>query len=310
MTAETRTVHSAPGVSGLLWLDERMVSAEKARASVLTHSLHYGTAAFEGTRFYRTNGGRVAIFRLHDHLLRMAFSLKVLKYELPYAIGELVRATCSVVAESRLEEGYLRHIAFLDPGIGLTQFGLGVHVAIAALPWQRPAEAEPQSLAIVPTRKLHPQSVNLRAKLSANYVSSLLAKNEATDLGADDALMLDTRGAVAETSVANIFAVMGGLIMTPCAEWVFPGITRKSVMQLANDAGISASERQFHPMVIKEADEVFITGTAAEITPIRSIDGCTIGDGNPGPITTRLMRLFQDTVRGQNRNRAEWLMYL
>src|SRR5437899_1100892 len=296
---------------GSIWYDGKLVEWRSATTHVLTHSLHYGLAVFEGVRAYKTEIG-TAIFRLKDHTTRLFNSAKIYMMEIPYSPEELMAAQKEVVRANELESCYLRPLAFYgSEKMGVSPVGCGVHVAIAAWPWGAYLGEEGLKKGIrVKTSSYARHHVNVtmaRAKVATTYANSILANLEATQHGYDEGLLLDTDGFVAEGAGENLFIVKGGKIHEPELTSALSGITRASVITLANELGYEVVSRRLTRDDIYIADEAFFTGTAAEVTPIRELDGRTIGEGVRGPVTTRIQKLFFDVVAGKVAKHKDWL---
>jgi len=306
----------APAPDHVVWLDDAFVRWRDATMHVTSH--HYGVGVFEGVRAYPT-AGAVAIFRLADHTDRLFRSAHILNLRIPYSREHLNRVQCEVVRRNRLESAYLRPLVFHDgiAGLGLHTQGLTVHVLVAAVGWQD--GAYPQAAHGGPLRGLrvrtsslirhHPNAVFTKAKANGNYMNSILALQEARACGADDALLLDAQGFVAEGSGANVFVVRRGVVYTPPTTSALEGITRETIWSLAEGEGIPVREKQITRDEVYIADEVFFTGTAVEVLPVVELDGRAIGAGatGPGPITTRLATLYHEHVRGMREDRHGWL---
>jgi branched-chain amino acid aminotransferase len=295
---------------GSIWMNGALVPWRDARVHVLTHTLHYGLGVFEGVRAYATPRG-ATIFRLHDHTDRLFDSAHILRMEIPYTREELNRAQCQVIVANKLQEGYLRPMCFLgSEGMGLRADGLSVNVAIAAWPWPSYMAPEARERGIkVRTSSYTRHHVNItmcKAKANGNYINSLLALREALDAGAEEALLLDSEGYVAEGSGENFFLVRGGVVYTPELTSCLDGITRRTVMTLAEELGHEVRERRITRDEVYIADEAFFTGTAAEVLPIRELDARRIGNGRRGPVTERIQAAYFDQVRGQRNAHAEW----
>jgi len=295
---------------GVIWFDGELVPWREAKTHVLTHSLHYGMAVFEGVRAY--SGKRTAIFRLRDHTDRLYRSAHILGMKIPFEKTILAEAQRQVVRENGLRSGYIRPICYYGAeGMGLRADTLSVHVAIAAWEWGAYLGAENLERGIrIRTSSYsrhHVNSAMCKAKATGNYLNSMLALQEALACGYDEALMLDAHGYVAEGSGENIFIVRNGILYTPDLTSALEGITRDTTERLAEELGIPVLEKRITRDEVYVADEAFFTGTAAEITPIRELDGRTIGSGRRGPITERLQSLFFDQVYGRRREHPEWL---
>jgi branched-chain amino acid aminotransferase len=298
-----------------IWMDGRLIPWEEAKVHVLTHTLHYGLGIFEGIRCYLCHDGRSAVFRLKEHVDRFFDSAQIGELKLPFSKREIAEACKETLRANGLKEGYIRPIAFLGEGaMGVYPADNPVRVAIVTWTWgaylgdgalEKGVRAKTSSF----TRH-HVNVMMTKAKISGNYVNSVMAKREAIKLGYDEALMLDTEGYVSEGSGENIFIVKNGVIKTTPLTSILPGITRDSVIQIARSRKIPVVEERFTRDELYTAHEVFFTGTAAEITPIREVDDRQIGEGKPGPITRELQATFFDVVKGKNLEFQEWLDYL
>lgn len=298
-----------------IWMDGELVAWDDANIHILSHSIHYGLAAFEGIRCYLCENGRSAIFRHVDHTKRLFDSARIYLMDIPFTEQEIIDAAKDTLKANGLKEAYIRPIVFIGDG------NMGVHpgdnpIRVSIICWEWGAYLGDEALAKgirVKTSSFtrhHPNIMMTKAKVSGNYVNSILAKREVTLAGYDEALMLDHLGYVAEGSGENIFYARDGVLTTPPLTSVLPGITRDTVIKLASDMGYGVKEDLFPRDALYTADEVFFTGTAAEITPIREIDDRIIGDGRPGPITTRLQDAFFDVVKGRNKKYLNWLDFL
>ncbi len=296
---------------GTIWYDGKLVPWRSATTHVLTHSLHYGLAVFEGLRAYKTVNG-TAIYRLAEHTERLFNSAHIYMMKIPYSKEELMEAHKAVVRANKLEECYLRPIAFYgSEKMGVSPKGATVHVAIAAWPWGAYLGADGLEKGIrVKTSSFARHHVNVsmcRAKYSGTYANSILANQEAIDHGYDEGLLLDVDGFVAEGAGENIFMVKNGKIYEPELTSALMGITRDSVIQLAADRGYTVSARRITRDDLYIADELFFTGTAAEVTPIREVDGRQIGVGKRGPVTEKLQKAFFNLVQGKDKKHKSWL---
>ena len=300
---------------GWIWYDGKLVPWRSANTHVLTHSLHYGLAVFEGVRAYKTVDG-TAIFRLKEHTDRLFNSAHIYMMKIPYSRDQLNEAQCEVVRANRLEECYIRPIAFYgSEKMGVSPKGASVHVAIAAWPWGAYLGAEGLEKGIrVKTASVQRHHVNVnmaRAKFSGTYANSILANLEATEHGYDEGLLLDTEGYVAEGAGENLFIVKDGQVFEPEIASALSGITRATVHALAKETlGQTVISKRLTRDDIYIADEAFFTGTAAEVTPIRELDHRTIGGGSRGPITTRLQQAFFDCVAGKHPQHSDWLSHI
>jgi branched-chain amino acid aminotransferase len=296
---------------GLIWLDGALVPWREATTHVLTHTLHYGMGVFEGVRAYRTTRG-AAIFRLDDHTERLFKSAHILGMAMPYDRATINEAQRAVVREDGLESAYIRPMCFYGAeGMGLRADNLEVHCMVAAWSWGAYLGEENMRNGIrikVSSFTRHHVNITMcRAKANGNYMNSMLALKEALDCGYDEALLLDAEGYVMEGSGENIFVVRDGVLYTPDLTSALDGITRKTVMALAAELGLRVVEKRITRDEVYIADEAFFTGTAAEVTPIREVDGRLIGAGGRGPITQRLQELYFDQVHGRRDEHPEWL---
>ncbi len=294
-----------------IWMDGKFVDWDDAKVHVLTHTLHYGLGVFEGIRCYETPEGP-AIFRLDEHVERLIRSASIVQIEIPFSHSEICEAIKATVRENKLKQCYIRPIAFIGAGaMGLYAKGNPIHLSIAAWSWGAYLGEDGINNGIrVKTSSFirgHVNSNMTMAKVCGYYVNSQLAKNEAISCGFDEALLLDTEGYVSEGSGENVFIVRGGALKTTPLTSILEGITRASVITMAHDEGIEVRQERFTRDEVYISDEAFFTGTAAEITPIRELDGRTIGSGNPGPITKKIQSIFFDTVKGKNSTYSSWL---
>jgi len=296
---------------GHIWCDGKMVDWRDAKLHVLTHSLHYGMSVFEGVRAYSTDSG-TAIFRLREHTRRLFNSAKIFQMQLPYSFDEIVQAQKEVVRINELDSCYLRPIAWIgSEKMGVSARGNTIHMAIAAWPWGAYLGEEALATGIrVKTSSFTRHHVNVslvRAKASGYYINSILANQEVTTNGYDEALLLDTEGYVSEGSGENVFTVRDGTLYTPDLASCLDGITRDSVIEMAKNLGYEVREKRITRDEMYCADEAFFTGTAAEITPIRELDDRQIGEGRRGPVTEKLQSLFFEIVAGREPEYADWL---
>jgi len=296
---------------GWIWYDGKLVPWRDANTHVLTHSLHYGLAVFEGLRAYKTVEG-TAIFRLAEHTERLFNSARIFMMEIPFTRDQIADAHREVVRHNRLETCYLRPIVFYGAEkLGVSPRGAGVHVAIAAWSWGAYLGEDGLHKGIrVKTSSYARHHVNVsmvRSKTSGHYVNSILANMEATRDGYDEALLLDTAGFVAEGAGENLFIVRNGKLVEPQLMSGLTGITRASVIELAHDMGLEVLSLPLTRDDIYLADEAFFTGTAAEVTPIRELDGRPIGPGTRGPVTERIQKRFFEVVAGRAEQYRHWL---
>ncbi|MDX1366310.1 branched-chain amino acid transaminase [Pseudomonas sp.] len=295
---------------GVIWYDGKLVPWRDATTHVLTHTLHYGMGVFEGVRAYDTPDG-TAIFRLQAHTDRLFDSAHIMGMKIPFCKDEINQATRAAVRENNLESAYIRPMVFYgSEAMGLRATGLKVHVIVAAWNWGAYMGDEALQIGIkVRTSSFTRHHVNIsmtRAKANGNYINSMLALQEAISGGADEAMLLDTEGYVAEGSGENIFLVRNGVIYTPEVTSCLNGITRNTILTLAAEHGIQVVEKRITRDEVYIADEAFFTGTAAEVTPIREVDDRQIGAGRRGPVTEKLQKAYFDLVAGKTSGHAEW----
>lgn len=295
---------------GVIWYDGEMVPWRDATTHVLTHTLHYGMGVFEGVRAYNTPQG-TAIFRLQAHTDRLFDSAHIMGMKMPFTKDEINEAHRAVIRDNNLESAYLRPMVFYgSEGMGLRATGLKVHVIVAAWHWGAYMGEEALEQGIkVRTSSYTRHHVNIsmtRAKANGHYINSMLALQEAISGGADEALLLDPEGYVAEGSGENIFIIKDNVIYTPEVTACLNGITRNTVLTLAKEHGYALVEKRITRDEVYIADEAFFTGTAAEVTPIREVDGRTIGAGRRGPVTETLQKAYFDLVTGKTDGHAEW----
>jgi len=298
---------------GWIWYDGKFVPWREATTHVLTHTLHYGAGVFEGVRAYKTDQG-TAIFRLHDHTERLFNSAKIIGMPMPFSVEEINQAQIDVINKNELSYGYMRPMCFYgSEGMGLRADNLKTHCIVAAWEWGSYLGEDNMKNGIrVKTSSYSRHHVNVamcKAKLNGNYVNSMLALNEALHDGYDEALLLDVDGFVAEGSGENVFIVKKGSLYTPELTSALDGITRKTIISLADVIGISVIEKRITRDEMYTADEAFFTGTAAEVTPIRELDNRMIGDGVRGEITTKLQSMYFDSVYGRHIYDNAWLSY-
>jgi branched-chain amino acid aminotransferase len=297
-----------------IWLDGKLVNWDDAKVHVLTHALHYGVGVFEGIRAYKTADGRSAVFRLREHMQRLYDSAHIVLMEIPYPIERLHEACLETLRANKQAEGYIRPLAFFGYG----SMGVGalnpVQVTIASWPWGAYLSDEGLKKGIRAKvssfTRLHVNVNMVRAKVSGQYVNSFLANREATLAGYEEAILLDTEGYVAEGSGENIYIVKDGTLITPpLSSPVLAGITRDSVLRIARDQGIPVLEQKFTRDTMYLADELFMTGTAAEVTPVREVDNRRVGRGEPGPVTKKIQDTYFRAVHGEEQRYKEWLTY-
>jgi branched-chain amino acid aminotransferase len=298
---------------GVLWCDGEIVPFEQATTHVLSHALHYGSGVFEGIRAYLQEDGSVAIFRLREHAERLLASARAYRMPMRWTAEQIGEACRAVVRENRLQDCYIRPLAFLGLGnLGVNPRDSATRTVVAAFPWGAylgPEAAEKGVRATISSwTRLHHTMVPTAAKACGHYLNSLLATREAKEKGFDEAILLDRNGAVAEGAGENVFAVTRGTLRTPGADAsILPGITRDAAIRIARDMGIAFAEGTLTRGDLLSADEVFFTGTAAEIVPVREIDGHAIGTARRGPVTERIQSCFLRAVRGGEPKYREWV---
>jgi len=295
-----------------IWMDGVLVDWDQAKVHVLVHSLHYGTGYFEGIRCYLLENGRSAVFRLREHLRRFIDSGRILGFPLPYDLAAMEQATKGVIKANGLKECYIRPLALVGTGeMGLYAPNNPVHVVIAAWPWGAYLGEDGIKNGIrakISSYTRHHVNVAMtKSKISGNYVNSVMAKNEVKLAGYDEAIMLDTEGYVSEGTGENIFIIRDGRLKTTPLTSILPGITRDSVLTIGRDMGYEVREERFTRDEVYMADEVFLTGTAAELTPVREVDNRSIGNGCPGPMTGKLQKMFFNVIQGKEKKYARWL---
>ncbi|MFB3116770.1 MAG: branched-chain amino acid transaminase [Gammaproteobacteria bacterium] len=299
---------------GVIWLDGEFVPWREAKIHVLTHTLHYGMGVFEGVRAYHAEKG-TAIFRLQEHIDRLFRSAHILAMPMPYDKATINNACLEAVSKNELDSAYIRPMCFYgSEGMGLRADNLKVHVMVAAWSWGSYLGNEALEKGIrIKTSSYTRHHVNItmcKAKANGNYLNSMLALQEALDCGYDEALLLDNEGYVSEGSGENIFIVRNGALFTPDLASALEGITRETILVLAKEKGLEVREKRITRDEVYIADEAFFTGTAAEVTPIRELDGRMIGQGCRGPVTEMLQKTYFDLVHGRGKDRPEWLSYI
>jgi len=296
---------------GLIWFDGKMVDWRDAKVHVLTHTLHYGMGVFEGVRAYHADQG-TAIFRLQEHTNRLFRSAHIMNMPMPFSKDEINAAQIAAVKENNLDSAYLRPMVFYgSEGMGLRANDLKTHVIVAAWEWGAYLGQGALEKGIrIRTSSFTRHHVNIsmcKAKANGQYINSMLALSDALRDGYDEALLLDVDGFVAEGSGENFFMVYNGVIYTPELTSALDGITRATVIQLAEEEGYEVREKRITRDEVYVADEAFFTGTAAEVTPIRELDGRTIGCGSRGPVTEKLQKKYFDVVHGRSADHTDWL---
>lgn len=299
---------------GYIWLDGEWVEWREAKVHVLTHTLHYGAGVFEGLRAYQTKQG-AAIFKLQEHTDRLFRSAQILDMSIPFIKDELNQAQVEAVSRNTLDSAYIRTMCFYgSEGMGLRADNLRVHAMVAAWEWGAYLGAENMEKGIrIRTSSYtrnHVNSTMCKAKANGNYINSILALQEALSTGYDEALLLDHEGFAAEGSGENLFIVRHGKLYTPELTSALEGITRDTIITIAKEIGLEIVEKRITRDEIYISDEAFFTGSAAEVTPIRELDGRIIGEGCRGPITEKLQSMYFDYVHGRSKDHSDWLTYI
>ncbi len=298
-----------------IWLDGDFIPWDEARVHILTHTLHYGLGVFEGIRAYHCQDGRTAIFRLKEHIQRLYDSAHVMLLAIPFTASRLESACTEILRLNEQKEAYLRPLVFIGDGVmGLNPGNNPIRVTIISWQWGAYLGDEGLTKGIrlktSAFTRHHVRIMMTKTKTVGNYVNSILAKREALAAGYDEAILLDPEGYVSEASGENIFMVKNGVLRTPPLTSILPGITRDAVLTLTRDMGIPIKEGKFPLDDLYLADEAFLTGTAAEVTPVREVDGRIIGPGHPGPVTKKLQAAFFAVVKGQDPKYQDWLTYI
>ena len=297
---------------GTIWMDGQLIDWRDAKVHVFTHTLHYGCGAFEGVRAYQTDKG-TAIFRLQEHTQRLFNSAKILRMQIPFSQEQLNEAHKQVLRENKLSSAYIRPLVWIgSEKLGVSPKGNTVHAMIAAWTWGAYLGEDGLNKGIrIKTSSYARHHVNItmtQAKTVSNYTNSILANMEATDDGYDEALLLDSSGFVSEGAGENLFLVKDGVVYTPdLSAGALNGFTRNTVLHICKDLGLEVVQKRITRDECYIADEMFFTGTAAEVTPIREMDRIQIGQGARGPITANIQSAFFDIVNGRNPKYAHWL---
>jgi len=298
---------------GLIWFNDKFVPWREAKTHVLTHTLHYGLGVFEGVRAYETKKG-AAIFRLEDHTKRLFNSAHIVGMKIPFDAAKINKAQKESISKNNLKSGYIRPMAFYGAeAMGISAKELSTNVIVAAWNWGAYMGQEALESGIkVKTSSFSRHYVNstmTKAKANGNYMNSIIAHQEATSDGYDEALLLDTQGFIAEGTGENIFIVKHGKLYTPTLSSALEGITRDTVITIAKDLNVEVIEKNITRDEVYTADEAFFTGTAAEVTPIKELDKRLIGKGKRGSLTEEIQKIYFDTVKGINSHYAHWLTY-
>ena len=301
---------------GKLWMNGRMIEQPDAKVHVLTHSLHYGMAVFEGVRAYQTADNRTAIFRLKEHTERLLGSAKIFQMDVPFDAATLEQAHKDVVKQNNLAEAYIRPLIWVGAEkLGLSSRDNSINAMVAAWHWGAylGEEGIKNGIRVKTSSFTHhlPNVTMCKAKASSNYPVSIMANQEVTRNGYDEAILMDPQGYVCQGAGENLFLVKDGVLHTPdLAGGALDGITRRTIIQFADDLGIKVIERRITRDEFYLADEIFMTGTSAEVTPIREYDDRTIGNGGRGPLTEKLQTLYFDVVHGRNEQYMDWLSFI
>ncbi len=298
-----------------IWLDGDFIPWDEAKVHILTHTLHYGLGVFEGIRAYHCHDGRTAIFRLKEHVRRLYDSAHVMQMAMPFPEAQVEGACAEILRRNQQKEAYIRPLVFIGDGVmGLNPGTNPIRISIISWLWGAYLGDEGLlkgiRLKTSAFTRHHVRIMMTKTKTVGNYVNSIMAKREALAAGYDEAILLDTEGYVSEASGENIFMVKDGVLRTPPLTSILPGITRNAVLTLARDMGVTVQEGKFSLDDLYLADEAFLTGTAAEVTPVREVDGRIIGPGTPGPVTQKLQSGFFAVVKGQNPTYQHWLTYI
>ena len=292
-----------------IWMDGKLIDWKQAKVHVLAHSLHYGSAVFEGIRFYETKKGS-AVFRLNEHTDRLFNSAATFEMEIPFSKDEINKAIIETIKANEVKSGYIRPIIFFGYGVmGLNPTGAPVNVAIAVWPWGAYLGEKPVKIKISSFIRTHPETTNPNAKISGNYQNSIIANQEIKKQGYDEALLLDYNGNITEGPGENLFIIKDGKLITPPLGNILPGITRNSIITIAKDIGIQVEEREIKPKQVFDADEGFFTGTAAEVTAIHSVDENEFKE-SPGEITKKIRDIYFDIIHGKNERYINWLTFV
>lgn len=293
-----------------IWMNGKMKNWKDAKVHLLTHSLHYGSGIFEGIRFYNTPKGP-AVFLLKEHTKRLFYSAKCMNMKVPYSQKEICTAILKTIKVNKVKSGYIRPIFYYGYGkMGLNPLGAPLDCAIAIWPWGSYLGEQAINVKTSSYIRIHPDSTKADAKICGHYVNSILAHVEAKKAGYHEALLLDNRGKVAEGPGENLFMVKDGKLITPKTTSILPGLTRTTIIKLSKKLGYKTLERDITPAELKKADELFFTGTAAEVTPIAKIDKTKISKGKMGPVTEEIKSLYMRVVKGKEPKYEKWLSYV
>lgn len=292
-----------------IWFNGRFINWKEAKIHILTHSLHYGSAVFEGIRCYKTKKGS-AVFRLDEHIKRLFYSARVLGMEICFSPKKIKEVILKTIKVNKLKECYIRPIAFYGEKMGLNPQGASVNLAIAVFPFKAYLGEKPIRVKISKYIRIHPKSTICDAKISGHYINSILATLEIKKAGFDETLLLDFNGYLAEGPGENIFIIKNNQIFTPSKDNILPGITRDTVIKIAKDLGYKVIEKKIKPTELKFIDEAFFTGTATEICPIIQIDKILINKGKEGGVTKKIKETYKRIVKGEENKYLNWLTFV
>lgn len=292
-----------------IWFNGRFINWKEAKIHVLTHSLHYGSAVFEGIRCYKTKKGS-AVFRLDEHIKRLFYSARVLGMEIYFSPKKIKEVILKTIKINKLKECYIRPIAFYGEKMGLNPQGASVNLAIAVFPWKAYLGEKPIRVKISKYIRIHPKSTICDAKISGHYTNSILATLETRKAGFDEALLLDFNGYLAEGPGENIFIIKNNQIFTPLKGSILLGITRNTVIKIARDLGYKVTEKKIKPAELKFIDEAFFVGTGVEICPIIQIDKILINKGKEGGVTKKIKETYKRIVKGEENKYLNWLTFI
>jgi len=295
--------------SSKIWFNKKLVDWEKAKIHVLSHSLHYGSAVFEGIRCYKTKKGP-AVFRLDEHIKRLFYSAKVLRMKIGFSSKEIKEAILKTIKINKLDECYIRPIVFYGEKMGLNLEGAPLNIAVAVWPWPAYLGDKPIKIKVSKYIRIHPKSTICDAKISGHYLNSVLASMEIRKKGYNEALLLDYKGYVAEGAGANIFIIKNNQIFTPEKGSILAGITRNTVIKLARDLDYKIIEKKIKLAELFSANEIFFTGTAVEISPIIQVNKTLINKGKEGEITKKIKEIYKKITRGEIKKYLKWLTFL
>ncbi len=293
-----------------IWRNGKLIKIDEASISLVNHALHYGSGVFEGIRFYETKKGP-AVFRLNEHMERLHYSASILELKIPYSVKELNHDTITLLKENKFVSGYVRPVCMFGEGkMGLNPHGADIETFIAAWPWGKYLSDDPITVGISPWIRIHPMSLQCDAKINGHYVNSIMSSLWAHRKGYQEALLLDHENNLAEGPGENLFLVKDEKLLTPKLGTILAGITRKTIIELAQkELGLDITETTLTPADLFAADEAFFTGTAAEVTIIKSVDGKQIGDQS-NVISEKLKKLYHEVITGEHEKYEDWLSYL